>query len=1055
MAILAAVLLLTVAACARQTPPEPRLLDSRELAAVTRAVPVGVALAERDGPLLVQITGRDVNHHSRVIDGEGRVVSEIALDFLRSAPVWHLVTDAGIGGPYRLEIVPRETTLEARVHIEQLALPIETRAGRTQMEAWRQLALGLQHVSGEAAADWAAQLEGLDAAERTFDRLGLDDPALWASYFKAYFEYYPLYRYSEALAAAEALAERADERGLSTLQLLTHQLIGQIRIEREADADEHEARTNYRLAQQEFADALDLARAAGNGFETIWALNNSGITFHYQDQPEQALQRYGEALELALILEDGYLVDLIGTNMAVAHEKLGRIEESVTTLQRMLVSLDPASEPKETEHVLNLLGQYYLKLYRFPDALEVLDRASLLSLRLGRTESLGRNRLLLAQAYRELGQPDKSQLNLELAIPDLEASRNGRGLRRAWDLSADLNRLQGRFEAMRADRARQEQYLATDADRAEWLAGRARDAEAGGAFAEAVALNRQAADLFASTPFRAEGQLAALRACVLAAESRLEPGCSAAAMEPAFAALTDVQASVPGLQARYLWGRMMAAEGRPDRATAALRELIAEMQYLRQDLPGVLGAWYWDARRGIFDFYMQLELSAERPVDRVAANSLAALLWLRSAEGRVPSDEPALESTYVPSRVSTGALNATTATTDPVTFAREARELLARRQSAETAAEAERAQRLIDQHLLTHRPAGMAAREPFDPARIERQWRSLPEDWSLLTFYVSPQRLHAWTADRTGLRLHDLGDGAGVAEALSRVKENVRVIGYPELEAELSAWGDRLAAPLEGHLREQVVFIGSGVFSDFPIEALIVDGDYLLRRHTVLNLAAGFDVAGAVGRLSGPLRPERVFLAGNPTGLDPGQPQLAGSAVELETVRQAFPGAMATLLQGRELTLEAFLDAPLSGADLVHIASHAVIDLAYPEFSSIRLSGQGSHGAERLTPADLAGRRLDARLVVLSACSTVGLNRFEFDTHLGFVSAFLEGGAGQVLASLWPIPDRATVAMMEDFYRRAAGAPNLAAALRATKLAAIEAGVMQPGRWAAFQVFGR
>jgi CHAT domain-containing protein/tetratricopeptide (TPR) repeat protein len=1031
-------LLIAVVGCTRGPAPDPQLLASESIGPPLPGPRVTVPLVAGAGALLIRIDGRDANLRSRIRDGQGRVVSEVALDFLRSAPAWHLLEQAAGDAAFVLEIEPVHATRQARITVNQLALDAITRAGRAQLNAWRRLCRGLQATRGEAAEDWAANLAALSAAQQAFARLGQEEHALWAAYFKAYFEYYPLYRYSEALAASEVLGERAERLELPVLKLLTHQLAGQIRIEGETSADEEEARVNYLIAQQEFAAALELARGIDNGFEAVWALNNSGITYYYQGAPERAVQRYATALDRAIDLRDAYLVQLIGTNMAVAHEKLGHLEEAIATLQRMLQELDPAEAPLETEHVLNLLGLYYLKLYRFPEALDVLGRAITMAQRAGRAESLGRNRLLLALAYRELGQADKSRLNLQLAIPDLEASRNGRGLRSALALSADLHRLQGAFADMRADRAQQERFLATDAYRAEWLAGRARDAEAAGASAEAVERYRESAALFATTPYREQGWLAELRACVLASETGARNGCSTSELQTAYRSLTALQASVPALEARYLWARLHALEGNSGEALENLRELIAEMQFLRLSLPGVLGAWYWEARREIFDLYMSLQLGAAGPRDEVAAKSLRALLWLRGA-GATEVTEPEAETRAAESDA----------------FAREARALLAERQQAETAEAAERAQRLIDQHLLASRPLLAVARAPLDAAEIERQWRSLPPGWSVLTYYLAPQRLYAWTADRRGLALHDLGDAAGLYAQVAEVKENLRVINYPSIDTELAGLGERLLEPLRDALGENIVFIGAGVLSDFPLEALIVDGDYLLRHHNVVNLVSGFDLVGAIGRLQEPFAPQQIFLAGNPSALDPGQPQLAGSAAELLAVQEAFPKAELVRLEGPNLTLERLNGADFGRADLVHLASHAVIDRAYPEFSYIRLSGRGEHGPEMLTPADLRGRRITAQLAVLSACSTVGLNRFEYDTRLGFVSEFLQRGASQLLASLWPIPDRATVPVMADFYREAKRAPDLAQALRATKLRAATAPGASPGHWAAFQLFSR
>ncbi|MEJ8566002.1 CHAT domain-containing tetratricopeptide repeat protein [Elongatibacter sediminis] len=1040
--LLLPVLLLTSLAACRQTPPPvPRLLDTTVIDAPAPGQPATVALEPGPEPVLLLIEAPGVNLQSRIVHGSDdapAVLSDIAVDFLRTAPVWHLLEPAtgetaAPGNSLRLEIRTIHALADRQVHITRYALDASTRSGAAQLEAWREFTRGLQYTEGEAAEAWEPRLAALQAASRAFSRLGLRHEALWSRYFHAYFAYYPLYRYSEALADVEDIIEEAASLDDPRLLLLAHQLSGQIRIEREADADPARALADYERAQQAFTRARRIAEETENAFELIWATNNSGITWHYQDRPEEALEQYARALERSMQGGDSYLVYLIGTNMAVAHEKLGRITQSIDTLLRMFDSLDEHTQPHEVEHLLNLLGMYYIKLYRFPEALEVLDRAIALSQEQGRVESLGRNRLLLAEAYREMGQSDKSRLNLELAIPDLEASRNGRGLRRAYDLRADLERRDGEFTAMRDDRSRQEQYLATDADHAEWLSGAARDAEAAGDPARAAALFDESANRYASTPFREHEVLNRLHACRLVDPPA--PSCALEALEDDYAVLAAAQASVPALEGRYVWARLQTGSGQQEAALATLQKLITDMQYLRQRLPGVLGAWYWDARREIFDTYMHLALNDRDGPGATGARALSALLWLRGTGAGLaaPAADPADRG--------------------DADFTETARVLLAQRAQAQSAEETERAQRQLDQHLLLSRPGDLSG-PPMSAAEVVERTRALPEGWSLLTFYAAPDAIYAWTGDRNGLRLHRLPWTDGTPRQLARLKETLRAIAYPPLEQELAEWGTRLIEPLRAHLAERVLFVGSGVFSDFPIEALKVDGEHLLQQHAFMNLAEGFELRTAVERLQRPLQPQNILLAGNPTDLDRGQAELAGTAAELAAIRSRFPNAHTELLAGPDLTRERLTGPGLNNADLVHIASHAVIDRAYPEFSSIRLSGRGDLGAETLTPADLGQQRLQSRLVVLSACSTVGVNRFEFDTHLGFVSAFLEHGSEGVVASLWPVPDQHTARLMSRFYTLAREA-DLATALRAAKLESISNGDGAPRLWAAFQLFLR
>ena len=75
----------------------------------------------------------------------------------------------------------------------------------------------------------------------------------------------------------------------------------------------------------------------------------------------------------------------------------------------------------------------------------------------------------------------------------------------------------------------------------------------------------------------------------------------------------------------------------------------------------------------------------------------------------------------------------------------------------------------------------------------------------------------------------------------------------------------------------------------------------------------------------------------------------------------------------------------------------------------------GDGGSAYVTPADLEGMTLAARLVVLSACETVGVNRFDFDNRLAFVTQLLRQSEALVVASLWPVSDGVTASLMADF----------------------------------------
>jgi CHAT domain-containing protein len=99
---------------------------------------------------------------------------------------------------------------------------------------------------------------------------------------------------------------------------------------------------------------------------------------------------------------------------------------------------------------------------------------------------------------------------------------------------------------------------------------------------------------------------------------------------------------------------------------------------------------------------------------------------------------------------------------------------------------------------------------------------------------------------------------------------------------------------------------------------------------------------------------------------------------------------------------------------------------------------------------------LDGQLVVLSACQTaVGSgSRADVppgDEWVGLLQAFLQAGAGSVVASLWAVEDDATAEVMTRFHGAiASGAPAATALAHALR----DPDTAHPFYWAAFIASG-
>jgi len=152
---------------------------------------------------------------------------------------------------------------------------------------------------------------------------------------------------------------------------------------------------------------------------------------------------------------------------------------------------------------------------------------------------------------------------------------------------------------------------------------------------------------------------------------------------------------------------------------------------------------------------------------------------------------------------------------------------------------------------------------------------------------------------------------------------------------------------------------------------------------------------------------------------------LPGANAEMRLLAPLF--GVRRIARGRKATAATY--ARYAGRyDVIHLAAHAVVDPGAPGLSGLAMAPSRSHGSGWLSAEALGRIPLRAGLVTLSACDT-GRGRLRArEGVLGTARALLQSGAEAVLASLWPVDDRATLDLMAGFYRRlVAGVPRAAA----------------------------
>ena len=388
-----------------------------------------------------------------------------------------------------------------------------------------------------------------------------------------------------------------------------------------------------------------------------------------------------------------------------------------------------------------------------------------------------------------------------------------------------------------------------------------------------------------------------------------------------------------------------------------------------------------------------------------------------------------------------------------------------------------RARALAD--LMTKRgsasaPTAVPTIETFrNLARTRRvtfvEFSFVPADHAIYAWVIRPDGTTHFR--RTGFEVH----GSSIDSAIEGMVRDMRAVlgalgskdvpvpkpGIAGRDEMLALFHRLMIAPIAQWLptspTEPVVLVPQGPLFLLPYAALPdAQGKAMIDSHTLV-VAPSIETFARLGGKRGALT-ARAVVAGNPTMSE----VKLGPSAEPELLEQ-LPGAerealvVAELLDarpliGREATKAAILRrAPT--VDVIHLATHGVAqDVRGDGVPGAVVLAANDRDDGLLTTSEIMGLRLQAGLVVLSACNT-GLGNIRSEGVIGLSRAFLAAGAQSVVVSLWRVPDQPTAELMQEFYRTLAAAPNKAAALRQAMLAT-RARHPDPLSWAGFILVG-
>jgi CHAT domain-containing protein/tetratricopeptide (TPR) repeat protein len=181
---------------------------------------------------------------------------------------------------------------------------------------------------------------------------------------------------------------------------------------------------------------------------------------------------------------------------------------------------------------------------------------------------------------------------------------------------------------------------------------------------------------------------------------------------------------------------------------------------------------------------------------------------------------------------------------------------------------------------------------------------------------------------------------------------------------------------------------------------------------------------------------------------------LPESAGEADALRDLY-GASSRVFVGPEAT-ETRFESEAGAADIIELATHAVVSGHDPLYSFILLSPGSSKGQDGLLETwKIMQLKLHARLVVLSACETARGEITAGEGITGLAWGFFVAGCPTLVVSQWPVESTSTTELMLEFHRQLRSGLAPASALRAAELKLRQnENYTHPFYWASFVVAG-
>ncbi len=359
------------------------------------------------------------------------------------------------------------------------------------------------------------------------------------------------------------------------------------------------------------------------------------------------------------------------------------------------------------------------------------------------------------------------------------------------------------------------------------------------------------------------------------------------------------------------------------------------------------------------------------------------------------------------------------------------------------------------------RYAALTQPQPLSLAQIQQQ--VLDENTLLLEYSLGEQRSYLWAVTNKSITSYELPKRAKIEAIVQKFRQEITT-PYLKHSPSLDILSQIILAPVAPQLEnKRLVVVSDGALQYVPFAALTKPNSQktskyepLLINHEIITLPSASTVAILRNehKQRKPVAKTLIVLADPIFSLDDErlqskiqtsppvitEPNLNTLALnraakdsevnferlkftrhEAEQILALVPANKAKSAFDFTASRNTAISKDLSQYNIIHFATHGILNSKHPELSGIVLSlfddkGMPQNGFLRLH--DVFNLNLKAELVVLSACKTGLGEEVRGEGLVGLTRGFMYAGSPRVVVSLWSVDDQATSELMKAFYQK-------------------------------------